>query len=77
MSLSTTEIDRLHSFRKKGKWINSAKDFQRVTGVSNKWMNLYAPYFKFPTYKYPSTKKRIPVKKNDLNTASVAELDFI
>jgi competence ComEA-like helix-hairpin-helix protein len=48
-----------------------------VTGVSNKWMNLYAPYFKFPNYKYPSTKKGIPVKKNDLNTASVAELDFI
>ena len=49
LGLSPLEIDRLHAYRTQGKWINSAEDFQRVTGVDSTWMDKrYSPYFKFP-----------------------------
>ena len=35
LALSPVEIDRLHAYRRQGKWINSAEDFQRVTGVDS------------------------------------------
>ena len=43
LSLSVDQIDRLHQYRSKGKWFNSAKEFQQVTGVFETWMKQYAP----------------------------------
>ena len=48
LGLLPVEIDRLHAYRTQGKWINSAEDFQRVTGVDSLWIQRYSPYFKFP-----------------------------
>lgn len=50
LGLSVEEIDRLHRFRESGKWINSKKDFQKVTMVSDKWLDSISPYFKFPEW---------------------------
>ena len=33
LGMSLKEIELLHNFRSSKKWINSTKDFQRVTGV--------------------------------------------
>lgn len=35
LGLSVQEIDRLHEFRESGKFVNSAKEFQNVTKVSD------------------------------------------
>jgi hypothetical protein len=40
------EIDRLLAFRKENKYVNSAKEFQNVTKVSDSLLN-DGPYFKF------------------------------
>lgn len=48
LGLSTKEIDRLHKFRKSGKYINSVADFKQVTGVSDSLLAKLAPYFRFP-----------------------------
>ena len=50
LGLSVEEIDRLHRFRESGKWINSKKDFQKVTMVSDKWLDSISPFFKFPEW---------------------------
>ena len=50
LGLRPLEIDRLHTYRAQGKWVNSAEDFQRVTGVDSTWIQHYSPYFKFPVY---------------------------
>ena len=50
LGLRPVEIDRLHTYRAQGKWVNSAKDFQRVTGVDSVWIQRYSSYFKFPLY---------------------------
>lgn len=48
--MSTQEIDRLLEFRKTNKYVNSAKEFQAVTKVSDSLLNSISPYFKFPDW---------------------------
>jgi len=50
LGMSTAEIDRLHAFRKTGKFINSAEDFKKVTKVSDSLLVKLLPYFKFPDW---------------------------
>lgn len=50
LGMSAKEIDRLHKFRKTGKFINSAEDFKKVTKVSDSLLASLSPYFKFPDW---------------------------
>lgn len=50
LGMSTAEIDRLLEFRKTNKYVNSAKEFQSVTKVSDSLLNAISPYFKFPDW---------------------------
>ena len=82
LGMEVEEIDRLLRFRESGKWINSAEDFQQVTGVSDSLLAAIAPYFKFPEWvnkpktKYQPFQKEAesPGSKSDLNTVSFEEL---
>ncbi|MEM6721183.1 MAG: helix-hairpin-helix domain-containing protein [Bacteroidota bacterium] len=87
LGMSTAEIDRLHAFRSKNKYVNSAKEFQTVTKVSDSLLNAIKPYFKFPEWtqrkqqkkrvyqqkKYASKEIEI-IKKIDINKATIPEL---
>jgi DNA uptake protein ComE-like DNA-binding protein len=86
LGMTVQEIDRLHAYRKKGKFVNSAKDFQLVTKVSNSFLSKISPYFKFPDWvknkgtatsekfhKFlPKEKERLVQK--DINNASREDL---
>ena len=50
LGMSIQEIDRLLAFRKTNKFINSKKEFQQVTKVSDSLLNKISPYFKFPDW---------------------------
>ena len=50
LGMSPDEIDRLLRFRDQGDWINSIKQFQEVTKVSDSLLNQISPYFKFPEW---------------------------
>ncbi|HWS59570.1 MAG TPA: helix-hairpin-helix domain-containing protein [Flavobacterium sp.] len=50
LGMSVQEIDRLLAFRKQNKYVNSAKEFQAVTKVSDSLLNAISPYFKFPDW---------------------------
>lgn len=84
LGLSTAEIDALHSFRSTGNYINSVKDFQKVTGVSDKLLAQIAPGFKFPQFKKFNYQKadrnfisKRTFEKSDLNKAdSLVLLDI-
>jgi DNA uptake protein ComE-like DNA-binding protein len=60
LGMSLSEIDRLLVFRQTGKFVNSKKEFQKVTAISDSLLNIIAPYFKFPDW----------VVKRNLNTKS-------
>jgi DNA uptake protein ComE-like DNA-binding protein len=50
LGMSLAEIDRLLTFRKTNKFINSRDEFQQVTKVSDSLLSAIAPYFKFPDW---------------------------
>ncbi len=87
LGMSLEEIKRLKDFRAEGKWVNSIKDFQKVTKVSDSLLNKISPSFKFPEWvqkrnaaqkKKSFTATKISSdKKKDLNTATKEELDEI
>jgi len=86
LGMSSEAIDRLHQFRAQDKWVNSVKEFQNVTKVSDSLLNTMTPYFKFPEWvtkqKYKKGFNGIDTDKFeksydakiDLNTASASEL---
>ncbi|MDO5970947.1 helix-hairpin-helix domain-containing protein [Flavivirga aquimarina] len=88
LGMSNKEIDRLLAFRKENNWINSTKQFQEVTKVSDSFLNQISPYFKFPewvnkpkvkqvsAFSYGKTSKTY-VEKQDLNKATPKQLQSV
>ena len=50
LGMTIEEIDRLHAYRKTGKFVNSVEEFQKVTKVSSVFLSKISPYFKFPDW---------------------------
>ena len=48
--MKTKEIDRLLAHRNKRLFVNSAKEFQEVTKISDSLLQAISPYFKFPEW---------------------------
>jgi DNA uptake protein ComE-like DNA-binding protein len=84
LGMSVSEIDRLFAFRKENKYVNSAKEFQAVTKVSDSLLKVMAPNFKFPDWvnnkkefkKYPNSTfaKKEKIVLIDINRASQEDL---
>ena len=67
LGMSVAEIDRLLAYRKQNKYVNSPKEFQAVTKVSDSLLNAISPYFKFPDW--VNNKKESNTYKKFANTA--------
>lgn len=84
LGLSVDQVDKINTFRQQGKWMNSSKDFQKVTRVSDSALKRIQPFLKFPewtqkTIAQTSSKKLqyATIKdseKRDLNKISSQEL---
>ncbi|WP_299224784.1 helix-hairpin-helix domain-containing protein [uncultured Psychroserpens sp.] len=87
LGLSNEEIDRLLNFREQNKWVNSAKEFQNVTKVSDSLLDKISPYFKFPDWvtnpkpkhQYQPIIKKAKTfdQKIDLNSATASQLQRV
>ena len=75
LGMSTQEIDRLLKHRAKGKYINSAKQFQQVTKVSDSLLKTIVPYFKFPDW--ITNKKKYRSYNANQTSPQVSEESFI
>ena len=85
LGMSVAELDRLFAFRKENKYVNSAKEFQQVTKVSDSLLKEMAVYFKFPDWvnqkrdysskftPFPKKEKEVIVVK-DINLATAEDL---
>ncbi|MEZ4875049.1 MAG: helix-hairpin-helix domain-containing protein [Flavobacteriaceae bacterium] len=86
LGMSPNEFDKLKAFREGGKWVNSVADFQKVTGVSQVWLDSISPFFKFPDWvtnpkpknksHYLSVEKSF-AQKIDLNKATPLQLQQV
>ncbi len=82
LGMSLQEIDRLHQFRATNKYVNSNKEFQQVTKISDSLLNSMSALFRFPKWK---TKNRTSIKNKpkiiaagiDINKATALELQMI
>lgn len=61
LGMTVEQIDRLLTFRKQNKYVNSIDEFQKVTGVSDSLLSEISPYFKFPDW---VNKKEHSTKSN-------------
>jgi DNA uptake protein ComE-like DNA-binding protein len=89
LGMTNQEIDMLLKFRAKDQWVNSAKQFQQVTKISDSVFNKISPYFKFPewvinpkpkkqyTKSYNTNKPKSEAEKIDLNVATSAQLQKV
>ncbi len=90
LGMSVAEIDRLLIYRKQNKYVNSSKEFQNVTKVSDSLLGAIAPYFKFPDwvnqkkdfssskkYNYTAFAKKDKVVPTDINLATQEDLNKI
>lgn len=85
LGMSVAEIDRLHTYRATGKYVNSPKEFQAVTKVSDSLLLTVKNYFKFPSWvakkkKLVTTKRKVTttnLSTTDLNQATVKDLQTI
>lgn len=72
LGLSVEEIDRLHDFRKKNKFVNSAEEFQEITKVSDSILNIISPYFKFPDWVKTPKENKEKIKTYDRKDESAS-----
>ena len=89
LGMSVQEIDRLHNYRNQNKWVNSAREFQQITKISDSLLGEMSPYFKFPEWvtnpkpkSYPNSysnynKVLTYDQKTDLNKATTKQLQKV
>lgn len=80
LQMTLEQIDRLHKFRAQNKYVNSAVEFQNVTGVSDEWINTYSKYFQFPSWvnqqnssQNYTEKTTAKIVKKDINKATIED----
>jgi len=81
LGMSVQEIDRLFKFREQNKYVNSTREFQEITKISDSLLNEISPYFKFPNWVTNKKTSYIPFEKKtekiivkDINQATQEDL---
>lgn len=83
LGLTVEQIDRLHSFRANGKFVNSAGEFQQVTGISDSLLSVLSPRFKFPDWvnkrnrSFPEKTAVATRPMLDINVATKQDLEKV
>ena len=76
LGMSVEEIDRLYEFRKSGKYVNSAKEFQQVTKVSDSLLMKMREKFKFPDWVINKQKQSsASYYQKDINKAEAKDIN--
>lgn len=82
-------IQKLNAFRAKGKFVNSAIEFQKITGIHDTLLQQIQPYFKFPDWiknRFSKTKhiqnsyfkkEKTPLVIKDINNATLQDLEKV
>jgi len=70
LGMSIDEIDRILKHRADGKFVNSAKEFQKITKISDSLLAEISPYFKFPDW-VTNSKENLVKTRDKLETSSI------
>lgn len=75
LGMTPDQIDLLHAFRKEGKFVNSAKEFQAITQINDSLLNLLSIKFKFPSW--VGDQKNIPLKTKKTTSSTTRDLNKV
>ncbi|SDX17413.1 DNA uptake protein ComE [Lutibacter oricola] len=73
LGMNVSEIDKLLEYRKTGKYVNSAKEFKKITGVTDSLLQTISPFFKFPKWVTSKKDNNVKSKKKNVNTVISVE----
>jgi DNA uptake protein ComE-like DNA-binding protein len=76
LGMTVDELNRLFDFRKKNKYVNSAKEFQEVTGVSDSLLTAISPFFKFPDWVNQPKKEFKKFENKNVESKSKIRIDI-
>ncbi len=68
LGLNVEEIDRLLRYRKTGKYVNSAQEFQKITEINDSLLHVISPLFKFPEWVNTNQKSKTSQKSISKNS---------
>lgn len=77
LGLTEEEFDKLTAFRSQNKFVNSAKDFQQVTGVSDSLLQLIEVHFRFPDWVTQRNNPNSPANSPTTSTSLAHENTII
>ena len=80
IGLSPEETDRLFAYRKSGKFINSAADFQKITQINDSLFKTISPLLRFPEWvknTRVNKNKKPRISTNDINKVTADELQHL
>ena len=91
LGMKTQEIDRLLAYREKNLFVNSSKEFQAITKVSDSLLKKIAPLFKFPDWVQKKNQQkenkilfnsehkisRLEISSTNINEATLNDLLFV
>ncbi|MCK0131041.1 helix-hairpin-helix domain-containing protein [Flavobacteriaceae bacterium F08102] len=72
LGMTPDEIDRILAHRAQGKFINSAKEFQKISQISDSLLTAIQPYFKFPTW-LTNQREHTTIKPQPKTAPRIAE----
>ncbi|MDX1543697.1 MAG: helix-hairpin-helix domain-containing protein [Christiangramia sp.] len=75
LGMNVQETDRLLAYRNADKWINSAEEFHKVTGISDSLLKVISPSFRFPAWTQKSASSEAQVRKIQISNSEVADLN--
>ena len=80
LGMNVDEIDRLLAYREQKLYVNSAKEFQTITKISDSLLQKISPFFKFPDWvqkknNYKNNQQRY-IPNSRINVSEITTVDI-
>jgi DNA uptake protein ComE-like DNA-binding protein len=76
LGLNVDEIDRLLAYREQRLYVNSAKEFQTITKISDSLLQKISPFFKFPEWVQKKNNQQRYIPNSRINVSEITTVDI-
>ena len=76
LGMNVDEIDRLLTHREQRLYVNSAKEFQAITKISDSLLQKISPFFKFPEWVQKKNNQQRYIPNSRINVSEITTVDI-
>jgi DNA uptake protein ComE-like DNA-binding protein len=76
LGMNIDEIDRLLAYREQKLYVNSAKEFQTITKISDSLLQKISPFFKFPEWVQKKNNQQRYIPNSRINVSEITTVDI-